>query len=178
MRRQKNRSPSGPIILEEERDAERLVLYLRDHGVTKGSVIGMELDVLPVTAGGSGEDRMPDWTIEDVTPLILGQRQIKDGAEIESIRRACRVMDLGHDRIRATLKAGMTELSISVLSLICRCPRINGVTSSRSQFGIRLRHCRVVTGRTSNSMPMMEPLATPWSHRYWTSRSTSRSASS
>ena len=56
---------------------------------------------------------MPDWTIEDVTPLILGQRQIKDSTEIESIRRACRVMDLGHDRIRATLKAGMTELEVA-----------------------------------------------------------------
>ncbi len=103
----------GADHLEEERDAERLVLYLRDHGVIKGSVIGMELDVLPVNGWRQWQDRMPDWTIEDVTPLILGQRQIKDGTEIESIRRACRVMDLGHDRIRATLKAGMTELEVA-----------------------------------------------------------------
>ena len=103
----------GADQLEEERDAGRLVLYLRDHGVIKGSVIGMELDVLPVNGWRQWQDRMSDWTIEDVTPLILGQRQIKDGTEIESIRRACRVMDLGHDRIRTTLKAGMTELEVA-----------------------------------------------------------------
>ena len=101
--------------LEEERDAERLVLYLRDHGVIKGSVIGMELDLLPVNIWRQWQDRLSDWTIEDVTPLILGQRQIKDGTEIERIRRACRVMDLGHDCIQTTLKAGMTELEVAAI---------------------------------------------------------------
>ena len=103
----------GADQLEEERDAERLVLYLRDHGVAKGSIIGMELDVLPVNTWRQWCNRIPDWNLADVTPLILEQRQIKDGKEIESIRRACRVMDLGHDRIRATLKAGMTELEVA-----------------------------------------------------------------
>jgi len=109
----KNQVTIGADHLEEERDAERIVLYLRDHGVIKGSVIGMELDILPVNGWRQWQDRMSDWTIEDVTPLILGQRQIKDGKEIENIRRACRVMDLGHDLIRATLKAGMTELEVA-----------------------------------------------------------------
>ena len=103
----------GTDRLEEERDAERLVPYLRDHGVAQGSIIGMELDVLPVNIGRQWCNRIPDCSLADVTPLILGQRQIKDGTEIESIRRACRVMDLGHDRIRATLKAGMTELEVA-----------------------------------------------------------------
>jgi Xaa-Pro aminopeptidase len=101
----------GADHLEEERDAERLVLYLCDHGVAKGSIIGMELDVLPVNTWRQWCNRIPDWNLADVTPLILEQRQIKDGSEIESIRRACR--DLGHDRIRATLKAGMTELEVA-----------------------------------------------------------------
>jgi Xaa-Pro aminopeptidase len=73
----------------------------------------MELDVLPVNIWRQWCNRIPDWNLADVTPLILEQRQIKDGKEIESIRRACRVMDLGHDRIRATLKAGMTELEVA-----------------------------------------------------------------
>lgn len=103
----------GADQLEEEQDAGRLVLYLRDHGVAKGSLIGMELDVLPVNTWRQWCNRIPDWNLADVTPLILGQRQIKDDKEIESIRRACRVMDLGHDRIRATLKAGMTELEVA-----------------------------------------------------------------
>jgi Xaa-Pro dipeptidase len=103
----------GADQLEEERDAERLVLYLRDHGVAKGSIIGMELDVLPVNTWRQWCNRVPDWNLTDVTPLILEQRQIKDDKEIESIRRACRVMDLGHDRIRTTLKAGMTELEVA-----------------------------------------------------------------
>jgi Xaa-Pro aminopeptidase len=103
----------GADQLEEERDAERLVLYLRDHGVAKGSIIGMELDVLPVNTWRQWCNRLSDWNLADVTPLILDQRQIKDGKEIECIRRACRVMDLGHDRIRATLTAGMTELEVA-----------------------------------------------------------------
>ena len=103
----------GADQLEEERDADRLALYLLDHGVAKGSIIGMELDVLPVNTWRQWCNRLPDWNLADVTPLILGQRQIKDSKEIESIRRACRVMDLGHDHIRATLKAGMTELEVA-----------------------------------------------------------------
>jgi Xaa-Pro dipeptidase len=108
----RNQVTIGADHLEEERDAKRLVQYLRDHGVVKGSAVGMELDVLPVNGWRQWQERMPDWTIEDVTPLILGQRQIKDSGEIETIRRACRVMDRGHDRLRATLKAGMTELEV------------------------------------------------------------------
>jgi Xaa-Pro dipeptidase len=103
----------GTDQMEEERDAKRLVHYLHDRGVAKGSIIGIELDVLPVTAWRQWRSRMPGWNLEDMTPLILGQRQIKDSAEIESIRRACRVMDLGHDRIRSALKAGMTELEVA-----------------------------------------------------------------
>jgi Xaa-Pro aminopeptidase len=96
--------------MEEERDMGRLLHYLRDHGIIKGSVIGTELDLLPVNLWRQWWDRMPEWTFNDVTPLILGQRQVKEVEEIDRIRRACRVMDLGHDRIRASLKSGMTEL--------------------------------------------------------------------
>lgn len=99
--------------LEEERNAERPVQYLRDQGVAGGSIIGMELDVLPVTAWRQWRKRMPEYEIEDVTPLILGQRQIKDKEEIACIAEACRVMDLGHDHLRATLKPGMTELEVA-----------------------------------------------------------------
>jgi Xaa-Pro aminopeptidase len=99
--------------LEEERNAERPVQYLRDQGVASGSIIGMELDVMPVTAWRQWCRRMPEFTIEDVTPLILGQRQIKDRTEIECIAEACRVMDLGHDHLKSTLKPGMTELDVA-----------------------------------------------------------------
>jgi Xaa-Pro dipeptidase len=109
----KRQATIGTDLMEEVRDAKRLVDYLHDHGVAKGAVIGTELDVLPVNGWRQWCSRMPDWDLEDMTPLILGQRQIKDSAEIESIWRACRVMDLGHDRIRATLKAGMTELEVA-----------------------------------------------------------------
>jgi Xaa-Pro aminopeptidase len=128
----KNQVTIGADHMEEERDGERLVLYLRDRGVDKGSVIGMELDLLPVNGWRKWRDWMSGWTIEDVTPLILGQRQIKDGAEIESIRLACRVMDLGHDRIRATLKAGMTELEVAaVLEDVHRREGHAGITFMR-----------------------------------------------
>jgi Xaa-Pro aminopeptidase len=73
----------------------------------------MELDVMPVTTWRQWCKRMPEFIVEDVTPLILGQRQIKDKKEIECIAEACRVMDLGHDHLRSTLKPGMTELDVA-----------------------------------------------------------------
>lgn len=106
----KKQAAIDPAHLEEERDPGRIATYLCDHGVGPGAVIGMELDLLPVNSWRQWQPRLPGCTIEDATPLILGQRQIKDAAEIAAIRRACRVMDKGHDHLRATLKAGMTEL--------------------------------------------------------------------
>lgn len=44
--------------------------------------------------------------------LILTQREIKDSAEIDLIRKACRITALAHTKIIPTLKAGMTEQKV------------------------------------------------------------------
>lgn len=100
----------NPDHIEEEKSAERVVECLRDHGIGEGSSIGIELDMMPAPAWMQWQKRLTGCRLADTTPLILSQRQIKDKTEIEKMKRACRVMDLGHARIRETLRAGMTEL--------------------------------------------------------------------
>jgi Xaa-Pro dipeptidase len=75
--------------------------------------LGMELDILPTYLYLKLSKMLGEFSIIDVSKLILEQRKIKDAKEIEYTREACRIVHQGHQRILDVLCEGMTELELS-----------------------------------------------------------------
>ena len=76
-------------------------------------VIATELDIMPVSQLRAWQKIFPQTEIVDISPVILAQRKIKEPAEVALLREACKVIHLGHERVLATLREGMTELELS-----------------------------------------------------------------
>ena len=75
--------------------------------------IGTELDILPVTQFFQYEKIFHGYEFVNLTPAILEQRKRKDPSEIEKIRKACQVIDSGHEAVLSTLKEGVAELELA-----------------------------------------------------------------
>lgn len=75
--------------------------------------LGMELDVVPANLYLKLSATFSQFSIKDVSQIILDQRKIKDENELHFIRQACLVMDAGHKRILEVLQDGMTELELA-----------------------------------------------------------------
>lgn len=78
-----------------------------------GGYVGMELDILPAYLYLKLSQMLAEFSIIDVSKLILEQRKIKDAKEIEYTKEACRIVHHGHQRILDVLREGMTELELS-----------------------------------------------------------------
>ncbi len=85
---------------------------LQEMGVSKGK-IGMELDVIPASMFFKLKKLYSAYDLVDISKYILSQRMFKDEAEIHAIKQACRIMDIGHQRVLETLRPGMTELELA-----------------------------------------------------------------
>ncbi|MFK9090493.1 M24 family metallopeptidase [Bacillus salipaludis] len=79
----------------------------------KGSHIGVQQDVLPTNIGFSLQKNLRDYTIVNVSKLIMQQRLVKDFTEIESIRMSIDLWKKGHEAILSTLKTGITEYELA-----------------------------------------------------------------
>ncbi|MFJ7726465.1 M24 family metallopeptidase [Neobacillus sp. NPDC097160] len=79
----------------------------------KGSHIGVQKDVLPTNIGFSLQKNLRDYTIVNVSKLIMQQRLVKDFTEIESIRKSIELWKEGHKAILRTLETGMTEYELA-----------------------------------------------------------------
>lgn len=75
--------------------------------------LGMELDIMPMSLYLTLSEMLSEFSILDVSKLILEQRKIKDAKEIEYTRGACHIVHQGHQRILDVLREGMTELELS-----------------------------------------------------------------
>lgn len=75
--------------------------------------IGTELDILTVEQLAKFRLVFPSYEFVNISPMVLEQRKRKDASEIEKIKEACEVMDMGHRAVLATLKVGCTELELA-----------------------------------------------------------------
>ena len=78
-----------------------------------GGRLGLEIDVLPARLYLRIREVLPEWTVSDISPLILEQRMIKDEREIASTQRAAAAADAGHEAMAHLLRPGVTELELA-----------------------------------------------------------------
>jgi Xaa-Pro aminopeptidase len=92
----------------EERRLERVRELLPDKGK-----IGTELDLLPANQFLELKRTFSEFELVNVSPLILEQRKKKDVYEIERIKKACKVIDAGHEAVLSNLEEEITELELA-----------------------------------------------------------------
>jgi Xaa-Pro aminopeptidase len=86
--------------------------WLDQKGIHTGKV-GIEMDVVPADVYLRLRELLTDVQFVDISPLILGQRLIKDEKEIEAIRGACKMVEQTHRHLPHLVKEGMTELELA-----------------------------------------------------------------
>ena len=75
--------------------------------------IGTELDILTVEQLAKFRMVFSGYEFVNISPIVLEQRKRKDASEIEKIKEACEVIDMGHKAVLSTLKEGCTELELA-----------------------------------------------------------------
>ena len=73
------------------------------------TLLGMELDVLPVNLYRKYESLFAGTTIKDCSPLIKEIRMVKSSYELNLIRQAARMNDAMFAQVPEILREGMTE---------------------------------------------------------------------
>lgn len=98
--------------LREERQVENIFKEISPM-IRRGGKIGTELDVLPVNRFLELCMIFNEYEIANISPMLLDQRKKKDASEIEAIRKACRTIHQGHERVLSNLREGLTELELA-----------------------------------------------------------------
>ncbi len=81
--------------------------------LSPSAVLGVEQDVLPYRLIESLKKRLEGVKLEDISPIILQQRLVKDDEEVARIRKAVELWKQGHEAIMDTLAAGVAEHEIA-----------------------------------------------------------------
>lgn len=97
--------------VKEERRLENV--YQETFSKLPSKKIATELDILPTKRFLTFRKIFDGWDFVDVSPLVLEQRKRKDSSEINQIKRACEVIDLGHKAVLETMQEGVTELELA-----------------------------------------------------------------
>ncbi len=78
-----------------------------------GRVLGTEFDLVPAQLYRRLGEVFPDWSLVDISPLVLDQRMVKDEDEIAATRQAGIVADAGHKIARQVIAPGVSELALT-----------------------------------------------------------------
>ena len=89
---------------------------LRERGVT-GGVLGVNADKIPLRLGWSLAKAFSGFTLQDVSPLVLAQKAIKEPVEIAAMERACRVWEQVHAAVLGALRPGLREIDVGAVML-------------------------------------------------------------
>jgi Xaa-Pro aminopeptidase len=98
-------------LYEKGGGTARTLEYLQQSGIHKG-VLGMELDIIPYALVNKMASAFDQFSLVDITPLILEQRMVKDPDEIQLIREATRRFDMAHQTILKNLRHGISEVEL------------------------------------------------------------------
>src|ERR687894_1526553 len=84
-----------------------------DLSLPPGAVLGIEQDVLPYRLVEGLKKRLEGVRLENLSPIVLKQRLVKDDGEITRIRKAVELWKRAHEAIRETLAGGGGESEIA-----------------------------------------------------------------
>ena len=96
-----------------ERRLENIFKEVFSGRATGSKRVGAELDILTVDQFAEMKKAFAGYEFVNASPIILEQRKTKDQSEIEKIRKACDVINKGHEAVLSALKEGMTELELA-----------------------------------------------------------------
>ncbi|MCP4537955.1 MAG: aminopeptidase P family protein [Chloroflexi bacterium] len=89
-----------------------VVAVIAELGLT-GGVLGTEMDLVPAQIYQRLGESFPTWTMVDVTPMVLGQRMVKDKQEIAITCQTASIADTGHRVAAQVIAPGMSELALA-----------------------------------------------------------------
>jgi Xaa-Pro dipeptidase len=84
-----------------------------DLSLPSGAILGVEQDVLPYRLVEGLKKNLEGVTLENLSPLVLKQRLVKDDEELARIRKAVELWEKGHEAIMETLAAGVAEYEVA-----------------------------------------------------------------
>ena len=84
-----------------------------DLSLPPGAILGVEQDVLPYRLVEGLKKNLEGVTLENLSPLVLKQRLVKDDEELARIRKAVELWEKGHEAIMETLAAGVAEYEVA-----------------------------------------------------------------
>ena len=89
---------------------------LQESGVLSGT-LGIDGDFVPVALMRQMEQRLPEARFTDASELIMQSRMVKEPAEIERLRAAAQLADVGMQAALETAAARKSEREISVRAM-------------------------------------------------------------
>jgi Xaa-Pro dipeptidase len=81
--------------------------------LSSGAVLGVEQDVLPYRLVESLKKKLEGVELENVSPIVLQQRLVKDDDEVARIRKALELWKEGHKAIMEILAVGVAEHEVA-----------------------------------------------------------------
>lgn len=147
----------------------KIVSILKDWGIQKGS-IGAEIDIAHVPGVLSAKELInfkeafPQVAIKNVLDYVQEIMIVKDGYEIEQLRRAAEVADVGMQAGFNAMHAGISE--VSLMGTIENAMRNAGdmftwsVTGNEIGSGYRQRYAKCATVMPSNKIIQFGDLVT------------------
>ena len=92
-----------------------MIRALEDLGLalSPGAVLGVEQDVLPYRLVESLNKRLEGVELENVSPIVLQQRLVKDDYEVARIREAVELWKRGHEAILEEMAVGVAEHEVA-----------------------------------------------------------------
>jgi Xaa-Pro dipeptidase len=84
-----------------------------DLSLPSGAILGVEQDVLPYRLVEGLKKNLEGVTLENLSPLVLKHRFVKDDEELARIRKAVELWEKGHEAIMETLAAGVAEYEVA-----------------------------------------------------------------
>lgn len=85
--------------------------WFRENNIKRGR-IGIEANHFPLSIANSLQAKYPDIQFVDIAVEISALRAVKDKDEIEAIRAACKLCDIGQTAVVKYARPGITELEL------------------------------------------------------------------
>jgi Xaa-Pro dipeptidase len=101
----------SPLHCIKVKNIKALPNLLRDCGI-KGTRLGLELDVIPVSLFDRIKELFKEWQVLDISEEIKGIRSIKSAFEIQQIKGSGVIIDQVFSAARHHLREGMSEMEL------------------------------------------------------------------